>query len=329
MTTTRPSRWWRPGTGTSSTALSAPSRRWPRSASGAAAGLSATASRSAVASTAAPTAPGRPRVSPRFGTEWTRPIGLAEGTQGPVRIGRQVMIGASAAGVSAAMASRQAGFTGEIVVVGAEPHPPYERPPLSKQLVDVDDVESALRPIVPADQLRSNQVELRLGLRAQAIDPSAAGVLLGDGEILPADSVLLATGARPRRLNVSGGDLEGICYLRTADDALRLGRRLRWRAPVVVIGAGFVGLEVAAVARDLGREVTVVEALRQLLLGPSVPARIGLCGGAPRAGRPPATGHRGHGISRSRRRDRGGRAGRWADDPGGHRGRRYRRPARD
>src|SRR6266699_3733056 len=165
------------------------------------------------------------------------------------------------------MASRQAGFTGEIVVVGAEPHPPYERPPLSKQLVDVDDVESALRPIVPADQLRSNQVELRLGRRAQAIDPSAAGVLLGDGEILPADSVLLATGAGPRRLNVSGNDLAGICYLRTADDALRLGRRLRVEAPVVVIGAGFVGLEVAAVARDLGRDVTVVEALRQLLLG--------------------------------------------------------------
>ena len=177
------------------------------------------------------------------------------------------MIGASAAGVSAAMASRQAGFTGEIVVVGAEPHPPYERPPLSKRLVDVDDVESALSPIIPADQLRSNQVVLRLGLRVRAIDPSAAGVLLGDGEILPADSVLLATGARPRRLNVSGRYLEGICYLRTADDALRLGRRLRWQAPVVVVGAGFVGLEVAAVARDLGRQVIVVEALRQPLLG--------------------------------------------------------------
>ena len=107
------------------------------------------------------------------------------------------MIGASAAGVSAAMASRRAGFTGEIVVVGAEPHPPYERPPLSKELVDVDDVESALSPIVPADQLRSNQVVLRLGLRAQAIDPSAVTVLLDDGEILPADSVLLAT-ARAR-----------------------------------------------------------------------------------------------------------------------------------
>jgi 3-phenylpropionate/trans-cinnamate dioxygenase ferredoxin reductase component len=174
------------------------------------------------------------------------------------------MIGASAAGVSAAMASRQAGFTGEIVVVGAEPHPPYERPPLSKQLVD--DVESVLRPIVPADHLRSNQVELRLGRRAQAIDPSAGAVLLDDGEILPADSVLLATGASPRRLEIPGNDLEGICYLRTADDALQLGRRLRWQAPVVVIGAGFIGLEVAAVARDLGCDVTMVEALRQPLL---------------------------------------------------------------
>jgi 3-phenylpropionate/trans-cinnamate dioxygenase ferredoxin reductase subunit len=183
-----------------------------------------------------------------------------------MRTGRHVMIGASAAGVSAAMASRQAGFTGEIVVVGAEPHPPYERPPLSKRLVDVDDVESALRPIVPEDQLCANQVELRLGLRARSIDPSAGTVLLDDGEILPADSVLLATGASPRRLQIPGSDLEGICYLRSADDARELGRRLRWEAPVVVIGAGFIGLEVAAVARGLGREVTVVEALRQPLL---------------------------------------------------------------
>jgi 3-phenylpropionate/trans-cinnamate dioxygenase ferredoxin reductase subunit len=164
------------------------------------------------------------------------------------------------------MASRRAGFTGEIVVVGAEPHPPYERPPLSKKLVDVDDVESALSPIVPEELLRANQVELRLGLRAQAIDPSAGTVLLDDGETLPAESVLLATGASPRRLNVPGSDLEGICYLRDADDARQLGRRLRSRAPVVVVGAGFIGLEVAAVARGLGRDVTVVEALGQPLL---------------------------------------------------------------
>jgi 3-phenylpropionate/trans-cinnamate dioxygenase ferredoxin reductase subunit len=176
------------------------------------------------------------------------------------------MIGASAAGVSAAMASRQAGFAGEIVVVGAEPHPPYERPPLSKQLVDADDVESVLSPIVPADQLRSNQVELRLGRRAQAIDPSAGTVLLDDGETLPAVSVLLATGASPRRLEIPGSELEGICYLRDADDARQLGRRLRSQAPVVVVGAGFIGLEVAAVARELGRQVTVVEALRRPLL---------------------------------------------------------------
>jgi 3-phenylpropionate/trans-cinnamate dioxygenase ferredoxin reductase subunit len=174
------------------------------------------------------------------------------------------MIGASAAGVSAAMASRQAGFTGEIVVVGAEPHPPYERPPLSKQLVD--EVESVLRPIVPVDQLRANQVELRLGLGARSIDPSAGTVLLEGGETLPADRVLLATGASPRRLQIPGSDLAGICYLRSANDARELGRRLRWEAPVVVIGAGFIGLEVAAVARGLGRDVTVVEALRQPLL---------------------------------------------------------------
>jgi 3-phenylpropionate/trans-cinnamate dioxygenase ferredoxin reductase component len=164
------------------------------------------------------------------------------------------------------MASRQAGFAGEIVVVGAEPHPPYERPPLSKQLLDVDDVESALSPIVPEDQLRSNQVELRLGTRAQAVDPSAGMVLLDDGEPLAADRVLLATGASPRRLKIPGSDLAGICYLRSADDARQLMRRLRWQAPVVVIGAGFIGLETAAVARDLGRDVTVVEALRQPLL---------------------------------------------------------------
>jgi 3-phenylpropionate/trans-cinnamate dioxygenase ferredoxin reductase component len=181
--------------------------------------------------------------------------------------GRHVIIGASAAGVSAAMASRQAGYTGEIVVVGAEPHLPYERPPLSKKPVDVDDIETALTPIVPQDQLYSNQVELRLGLRARTIDTSAGTVLLDDGETLPADNVLLATGARPRRLEVPGSDLEGICYLRTADDALQLGHHLRSEAPLVVIGGGFIGLEMAAVARDLGRDVTVVEALSQPLLG--------------------------------------------------------------
>jgi 3-phenylpropionate/trans-cinnamate dioxygenase ferredoxin reductase subunit len=105
-----------------------------------------------------------------------------------------------------------------------------------------------------------------LGLRARAIDPSAGTVLLDDGEALPADSVLLATGASPRRLRIPSSDLEGICYLRDADDARELGRRLRWQAPVVVIGAGFIGLEVAAVARELGRDVTVVEALHQPML---------------------------------------------------------------
>jgi 3-phenylpropionate/trans-cinnamate dioxygenase ferredoxin reductase subunit len=93
---------------------------------------------------------------------------------------RHVIIGAGAAGVSAAMASRRGGFTGEVVVVARNGILPYERPPLLKKLVDVDDVESALSPIVPEDQLRSNQVELRLGLRARAIDPSGGTVLLDD-----------------------------------------------------------------------------------------------------------------------------------------------------
>ncbi|HZD00353.1 MAG TPA: FAD-dependent oxidoreductase [Actinomycetes bacterium] len=203
-----------------------------------------------------------------------------------MRTGRHVIIGASAAGVSAAMASRRVGFTGEVVVVGAERHPPYERPPLSKKVIDVDDVESALSPIVPEEQLRSNQVELRLGLRIQAIDPSAGTVLLDDGEALPADSVLLATGASPRRLRIPGSDLEGICYLRTADDARELGRRLRSQAPVVVVGAGFIGLEVAAVARQLGRDVTVVESLRQPLLR----------AGGPLLGSVFAAVHREHGV---------------------------------
>ena len=227
-----------------------------------------------------------------------------------MRTGRHVIIGASAAGVSAAMASRRVGFTGEVVIVGAEPHPPYERPPLSKKLVDVDDVESALRPIVPADQLRSNQVELRLGLRARAIDPSAGTVLFDDGEALPADSVLLATGASPRRLRIPGGDVEGICYLRTADDARELGRRQRWQAPVVVVGAGFIGLEVAAVARDLGpRRDRGGSLAPAAAAGGRSPAWISLCGGAPRARCAPAAGQRGHGISGSRGRGRGGRAG--------------------
>jgi 3-phenylpropionate/trans-cinnamate dioxygenase ferredoxin reductase component len=183
---------------------------------------------------------------------------------------RYAIVGASAAGVSAALACRQAGFRGQIVVVGAERYLPYERPPLSKTLVDETFV---LKPIVPEDLIGAHEIQLRLGVRARSIDASARAVVLDDGERLSAEAVMLATGASPRRLAVPGSDLEGVHCLRDADDARALGRRLGSQAPLVVIGAGFIGLEFAAVARALGREVTVVEALSQPLLravGPQV-----------------------------------------------------------
>ena len=173
-----------------------------------------------------------------------------------------VVVGASLAGLRATEALRRDGYDGRIVLVGAEPHLPYDRPPLSKQLLagEWEPQDLTLRR-APYDEL---EIELRLGVRATALDAGARVLTLdaGDGvpEELAFDGALLATGATPRTLPGTP-DLDGIFVLRTVDDALELRARLDDHPRVVVVGAGFIGSEVAATCRGRGLQVTVLEAL--------------------------------------------------------------------
>jgi 3-phenylpropionate/trans-cinnamate dioxygenase ferredoxin reductase subunit len=168
-----------------------------------------------------------------------------------------VIIGGGLAGGSAAATLRADGFDGRVVLVGSEPEEPYIRPPLSKEYLRGEADESALRVNEPA-LYREQEIELRLGMPVAAIDPGAKEIVLGDGERIAYDAGLLATGAEPLRLTVPGAELDGVHYLRTRidSDALRAG--LQGAARVVVIGAGWIGCEVAASARQLGVEVSLV-----------------------------------------------------------------------
>jgi 3-phenylpropionate/trans-cinnamate dioxygenase ferredoxin reductase subunit len=170
-----------------------------------------------------------------------------------------VIVGAGLAGAKAAETLREEGFDGPVVLVGEEQEVPYERPPLSKDYL-LGKAERAASQVHPPDWYAEHDVELRTGVRAESLDPAAHRVHLSTGEELPYAAVLLATGSSPRRLPVPGADLAGVHYLRTLADADRLkaelsagGRR------VVVVGAGWIGLEVTAAARAHGNDVTVVE----------------------------------------------------------------------
>ncbi len=171
---------------------------------------------------------------------------------------RIVVVGASLAGLRAAETLRSDGFGGEVVVIGAEPHRPYDRPPLSKKLLagEWDAERIALRRPDAADEL---DVDWRLGTAAVAFDAASRRIELDDGTALTADGVVLATGSRPRRLP-GQEDLAIVHELRTVDDALALRAAIASGSRrVVVVGAGFIGLEVAATARRLGNDVTVLE----------------------------------------------------------------------
>jgi NADPH-dependent 2,4-dienoyl-CoA reductase/sulfur reductase-like enzyme len=172
---------------------------------------------------------------------------------------RIVVVGASLAGLRAAETLRRGGFTGTLSLVGAEEHLPYDRPPLSKELLsgtwDVDRVW--LRKPEDDDPLG---LDLRLGQPATDLDLHDREVVLHGGERLPYDGVIVATGAAPRRLPGTP-QLDGVGELRTLDDALALRAAFEQEPRVVVVGAGFVGAEVAATARQRGLDVTVLEAL--------------------------------------------------------------------
>jgi 3-phenylpropionate/trans-cinnamate dioxygenase ferredoxin reductase subunit len=169
-----------------------------------------------------------------------------------------VIVGAGHAGVQVAASLRQRGFEAPITLLGEEPGPPYQRPPLSKELLGADQ-PAAGTTLRPESFFAKHDIELRTGTRATAIDRAARTVALDSGEQLPYAHLVLATGARAKRLPVAGAELDGVQVLRTLDDALALRERLVLGARVVIAGAGFIGLEVAAAARKRGAEVTVVE----------------------------------------------------------------------
>ncbi|SCL36668.1 3-phenylpropionate/trans-cinnamate dioxygenase ferredoxin reductase subunit [Micromonospora rhizosphaerae] len=168
------------------------------------------------------------------------------------------IVGAGLAGARAAQALREGGFDGRVVLLGAESERPYERPPLSKGLL-LGSTQRREAYVHDAGWYEANDVELRTATRVTGIDRDARQVVLGDDERLGYDKLLLATGATPRRLAVPGAGLEGVWYLRTLADSDRIAEVLTDQAHLVVIGAGWIGLEIAAAARQRGAAVTVVE----------------------------------------------------------------------
>jgi NADPH-dependent 2,4-dienoyl-CoA reductase/sulfur reductase-like enzyme len=184
------------------------------------------------------------------------------------------IVGTSLAGLRAAETFRREGFDGRIVAIGAEPHLPYDRPPLSKELLrgDWEPDEIVLRK-QGVDDL---DLDWRLDARAVALHTASREVELHDGERVAFDGLVIATGATPRRLPNQPA-LAGLFTLRTLDDALALRELLEGRPKVVVIGAGFIGAEIAATCRARGLEVTVLEMLPQPMvrgLGPELGAVI-------------------------------------------------------
>ncbi|MDO9569103.1 MAG: FAD-dependent oxidoreductase [Hydrogenophaga sp.] len=179
-----------------------------------------------------------------------------------------VIVGAGQAGVMTAEALRTGGFEGPITVLGDEPHGPYHRPPLSKAWM-AGEIEAAQLVMRAPEMLARKNIALRTGVNVKAIDRSAKTVILGEGSTLPYAGLVLATGSTPRALPLPGGDAPGVLALRTRDDASAIADRLaaciEQQRPVVVIGGGFIGLEVAATARKKGLTVTVLEAAPRLL----------------------------------------------------------------
>lgn len=174
-----------------------------------------------------------------------------------------VIVGGGHGGSQAAASLRSDGYEGLLTLVTAETDVPYQRPPLSKAFLK--DPKHELLPLRPQSFYEKNGIALRLGTEAAAIDVRNGALSLADGSALPFDRLVLATGARPRVPPIAGVDLDGVFTLRHADDARTLRDRLHAASDVVVVGGGFIGLEIAATARLLGKTVTVLEAAGRLM----------------------------------------------------------------
>ncbi|MBI4998479.1 MAG: FAD-dependent oxidoreductase [Rhodocyclales bacterium] len=175
-----------------------------------------------------------------------------------------VIIGAGQAGLQTAESLRSEGYAGEVLMIGDEPRPPYQRPPLSKAYLLGEFSEAQLTIRAPEALARKN-ITLVSGVSVTAIDRAARQVRLSDGRVIDYAGLCLATGSRPRPLPVPGADLANVLPLRTLADTQAIAALLPEVRRVVVIGGGFIGLEFAAVARKLGKDVVVLEGADRLM----------------------------------------------------------------
>jgi 3-phenylpropionate/trans-cinnamate dioxygenase ferredoxin reductase component len=182
---------------------------------------------------------------------------------------RLVVVGASLAGLRAAQAARKSGFDGDLVMIGEERHLPYTRPPLSKELLAGEHTVDRVH--LPSEELG---VEWRLGVPAASLDRGRRRVVLSDGDEVAYDRLILSTGSRPRRWPGPGAELDGVHLLRDLDDALTLRAAFDERPRVAIVGAGFIGCEVAQTARKEDLDVTLIDvaATPMLPLGPELGA---------------------------------------------------------
>ena len=209
---------------------------------------------------------------------------MPESTPDPQHPEQVVIVGGGLAGAGTAVALRDQGFTGSIVVFAAENHVPYDRPPLSKAYLKGEAVASEGE-IKPPGWYAAHDVDLRLGTAVTAVEREAHQVVSTDGGRTAYDKLVLATGSSPRRVDLPGHDLGGVLALRTIEDSDALRAGIGTGARIVIIGAGWIGLEVASAARDAGASVTVLESAEQPLavMGETI-------------GRFFATLHRAHGV---------------------------------
>jgi 3-phenylpropionate/trans-cinnamate dioxygenase ferredoxin reductase subunit len=175
-----------------------------------------------------------------------------------------VIVGGGQAGFQVAASLREAGYAEPVIVVGEEPELPYQRPPLSKTYLTGETTAERLH-FRPPSYFEKHRIDLRTRVRATAIDRTARRVTLSSGEALAYDHLVLATGAHNRKLPVAGAEREGVLYLRTLAEADAIKDRFAAAESIVVAGAGFIGLELAAVASKLGKQVAVIEPLARCM----------------------------------------------------------------
>lgn len=175
-----------------------------------------------------------------------------------------IIIGAGHAAGQLAASLRQRAYAGRIIMLGEEPYPPYQRPPLSKKFLSGELPAERLF-LKPAAFYDDHDIEIRLNTRVNAIDRSAKSVTTADGESFAYSNLVFATGGRVIRLPCPGADLPGVHYLRNIEDVERINGDRRKAARIVIVGAGYIGLEVAAVLREAGSEVVVLETAARVL----------------------------------------------------------------